>query len=125
MNLYPHVALQDSSKDQQQLSSLAGSLWEELCKQSWKTELDHGLGDSQSLQTEEALLLVTKSSQGVQQLAAAAAGAAGGGGDGGAWGEVVVVEFEGWNQGEVGEAKQLESWHQLQPKVKQVAVPAA
>ena len=101
-----------------------------MCKQSWRTELDYGLGESQSSQTEEALLIITKTTLASNQLVAAAAGAGGaagggGGGQGGGSGEVVVVEFEGWNQGEVGEAKQLDSWHQLQPKVKQVAVPAA
>lgn len=80
-------------------------------------DLDAGLNKEATLAAvTEQLLVVVKSSNGVQQLAAAcsAAGQPGPGSSSSSQ-EVCAVEFDGWNQGE--QQLQLESWKQLEPRV--------
>jgi hypothetical protein len=119
-----------------QPAAAAEAVWAELLGQSWKTELDYGLGSrgggggggrGKGGSTGPAAaaaerVLVVAGPRAVEQLtaalgcgggAAAAAAAAASGGAG------VEVEVDGWNVGVPLEAQRpLGSWRELRPRLK-------
>jgi hypothetical protein len=122
LKLRTRSALEQQQQQQQASSSTPSEvLWEELCSQSWRTELDYGLGGSSGAPDVEPILLLCDSAaaqdaliagipaagddQQQQQQQAATAGVVEG---------VAVVLLQGWNQGEV-QQQRLDSWKQLQP----------
>lgn len=99
-------------------AAAAEQFWSELTGQSWRMDLDYGLNKDATLQAlTEPLLVVLGSSDALQQLVSAAV-AQRSEGSAGSCGDVCVVEFSGWNQGE--KQQQLQSWQQLQPQLAQL-----
>ncbi|KAI8466647.1 MAG: hypothetical protein J3K34DRAFT_55283 [Monoraphidium minutum] len=119
-------ALEAAGLDAAAAAAQADALWAELLSQSWRTELDHGLGKREEGAGLESILVMADAAA-VSRLAAAAAAAGGGeaaaaaaaaaeAAAGGACG--VEVAVEGWNQGLAAEQQRaLESWKALRPRV--------
>lgn len=105
----------------------ADAFWGEMCLQSWRMELDSGLGAADGAADEQLLvvapvkaihvLLAVAGLEGPRVGSAAAGSAASqtaaGQGDAG----IITVSFSGWNQGAVREHERLQSWRQLRPQL--------
>lgn len=100
-------------------AAAAAAFWAELTAQSWRTELDHGLGGGSGAAAEELLVLVP-SEAAVACLVQAAVAAPSSSDAGIRGGGIAVVAFQGWNEGQV--QAPLTDWRQqLAPQLEHAA----